>query len=150
MYFKIIKNNTIIDVGDTFLFWLKKVNGLLVCQSNQAFYLSTARGEIYETAWLRTPPMGAPRFTSIEAVIIEKEEYEELKEKLLSTESIPVPNIQEIIVEVAPEIKVEPQLLDSSTATQLLQELVKQYAELKKQNQLLEECVLEMSQELYK
>ena len=150
MYYKIIKDNTIIDIGNTFLVWLKKINGMLACESDKAFYLSTANGKIYETTWLQIPPEGAPRFTSIEAIRIEKEEYEELKEKLLSTESIPVPNIQEIIVEVAPEIKIEPQLLDNSTATQLLQELVKQYAELKKQNQLLEECILEMSQELYK
>ena len=132
-----------------FLFWSKKNNTLLACEPTIANYLRTIKEETYEAAWLRSVPPGGPRFEEAYAILIEESEFEELKEALLSDLEIPFSTIEEQVL-TSEEIAEEPKLLSLNNATEILHFLVAEYTNLKQKNTLLEDCILELSQELYK
>lgn len=149
MFFKIIENNLITDVGNTYLYWQKKNRTLLGCKREKASYIKTDNGNVYESEWLRPVLDGAPRYRKVVAEIITEKEYNQLKQVLQKEESIPVPQEEPIVEEQYQEPK-PAKLLDYASATALLFSLTEQYNELIKRNQFLEDCLLELSQELYK
>jgi hypothetical protein len=53
MFYKIIKDRKVIDIGSVLLRWQKKNKTLLPCPKNCAHYLKTDSDKIYETTWLR-------------------------------------------------------------------------------------------------
>lgn len=149
MYYKIIKNNSIIDIGSIFLYWRKKSRTLLGCKPEVANYLRTDSNNTYETEWLRSIPDGAPRYEKVSAEIITKEEYDRLKNILQKEEAISIPQPEPFIEEEIPVMQ-PAKTLDYASATTLLISLTEQYNELIKRNQFLEDCLLELSQEIYK
>lgn len=149
MFYKIIKNNTVIDIGSRFLYWQARNKILLGCEVETANYLLTDLEKIYETYWLQTPPEDALRYENVFAVEINEEDYNVLQKLLLQEETIPV---FEPIIETqeSPPEEEAQRPMTMANASTLLLELMDKYNELLTRNALLEECVLELSQELYK
>lgn len=149
MFYKVIKNNLIIDVGTSFLRWQKRNSIILGSEVHNANYLQTDNKMVYETDWLKPPTEGAPRYERVIAVEIDEEEYNNLKIILGKEITIEIPkNTEEGKIQTVEEIKILP--LDYSSASTLLLSLTEQYNKLLEKNALLEECILELSQELYK
>ena len=151
MYYKVIKNNTIVEVGQKFAHWQEKNKIILCCEPGVAQYLLTDANQLYRVEWLTYETQKAPEYPFVEAKEINEEEYLYLSEILRTEESIPVPiTSQPEEPQEESEELASPQVLDTSTASTLLIDLIKQYELLLKRNALLEECILEMSQEIYK
>ena len=149
MYYKIIKNGLIIDTGTRFLYWQSRNNILLGCSVEIANYLLSDLGKIYETYWLQVPPGGAPKYENVIAEEITEEDYNFLQSILLQEESIPIPEDEDNPNKEDEDV-VEEKPMTMANASTLLLELMDKYNELLTRNALLEECVLELSQELYK
>lgn len=83
-YYKIIKDGIVIDVNNTFYRYLTKHRNIVKCDSKYAQLIKTSDGKNFYTAeWLMPLPEGV-KHEIVEAKIISKEEYEELKSKLSS------------------------------------------------------------------
>lgn len=88
-YYKIIKNNVVIDVNYSFFQFLPKRHRIVSCEFKDAELIQSSDQEkFYITDWLRPLPENAPYFEKIDAKQITKEEYDELYEKLKIGESI--------------------------------------------------------------
>ena len=152
MYYKIVKNGYIIDVNDVFLAWQPRNRSFYQIEPEYAEYIQTSDLQnIYITDWTLPTKKGSPIIDSIEAIIIEEEEYLDLLQKLQGTAQL-----EHIINE---EITIEKTQQQEETVSipmgqiELLQKLIaleEQNAKLLEQNAFLEDCILELSQELYK
>ena len=152
MYYKIIKNGYIIDVNDVFLAWQPRNRSFYHIEPEHAEYIQTSDLQnIYVTDWTLPTKKGSPIIDSIEAIIIEKEEYLDLLQKLQNATPLEHITNEEVITE-------EPQQQEETAfipigQIELLQKLIaleEQNAKLLEQNIFLEDCILELSQELYK
>ena len=93
-YCKIIQNDKVVSAGCVFLMWNEKRNRLYVCDVNDAQYVqSFDEANIYHADWFRTLPKDAPVYETAEAVVITKQEYEDLVEQLKEHEPVPVEQI---------------------------------------------------------
>lgn len=151
MFYKVIQDNIITEVGYKCLRWQNKNKLLLGCDASIAQYIMTDIGNIYETEWLQYKVDNMPRYPMVNAIQITEEEYKALSALLTIQENIPLPENLDAESEVEEdEEQPTPEIMNMSTASGLLIELTKKYNELLAHSALLEECVLELSQELYK
>lgn len=130
-YYKIIKNNEIIDVNNVFLCISKKYPDMLIpCELRNVQYLQSSDGEqLYITNW--TAPVSHPLYSPelIEAVLINEEEYQSLKDTLQN---------QTIIVE---ENEVQPSNQQEEFAENIDEPQVMNITEMKRKILELEQLV---------
>ena len=97
-YYKILKNNAVVDVNSTYFRYQRKRMNIINCSAEDAELIqSSDRKNFYTTGWLKPLPQGV-QAEWVEAVLINKEEYDRLKEQL---------EIKDFIVE-EPEVVNEP------------------------------------------
>lgn len=152
MYYKIIKNGYIIDVNDVFLAWQPKNRSFYHIEPEYAEYIQTSDLQnIYITDWTLPTKKGSPIIDSIEAIIIEKEEYLDLLQKLQDAAPLEhTTNEEAVIEEPQQQEELAPIPIGQIELLQKLIALEEQNAKLLEQNIFLEDCILELSQELYK
>lgn len=80
-YYKITKDNIIIDVNNQF-FQYRKNRSPISCDASEANLICDSNENFYTTTWLKPLPSGAPEFALIDAALIDAEEYESLKKQL--------------------------------------------------------------------
>ena len=108
-YYKMIKNNTVVDVNNIFFRYTKKHKNIIKCESTYAQLIQSSDGKnFYTTSWLCPTPEGVhPEY--IEAVIISEEEYNSLKEQLSTQEAIIAAPLEvEESVEITEELIEQP------------------------------------------
>lgn len=82
MYFKVIKNNKVIDVLDnlTYLKWQPKHKIMVLSDEDEAqAILSSGKNDIWHEKTLYKVPDEAPKYDTVELIEINKFEYEQLK-----------------------------------------------------------------------
>ena len=111
-YYKIIMNNDVIGVGCTFLKWNTARHKLHICNVDQGqFVQSVIDQNIYRAEWMKPAPQEADHFTLAKVEIVNAKEFDELKELLLTGETVhePEPVIEEVVQETsAPEEEYKP------------------------------------------
>lgn len=112
MYYKIIKNNVVIDVNNVFLRIQRKHNILINTDLKYAEYICSSDGsQLYITSW--TIEVNDPKRQAelVEAILIDEDEYNTLREQLslnVVVEVIDSPQEDIIIIEPSePERKLE-------------------------------------------
>ena len=86
MYYKVIKNNKVIDVLDklTFLKYQEKHNRMILCKESEAqAFFSSDRKKIWHTETMYNIPVEG--YETVELVSIDEYEYKQLKMLNLST-----------------------------------------------------------------
>lgn len=144
-YYKVIANGTVIDANYIWLRWQRKHNILIGCEPHEANYIQSYDQEkVWRVQWLNPVPVDAPIFETVDAVEISEEEYLDLRSQLDSgltpVEPEPEPEPSEpdpVEPEPEPEVVMTPE------------EMRRRIVELTEHNQMLEECLLEMSEVVY-
>ena len=136
-YYKIIKENTIIDVNNTFLCISKKHPSVLIpCDIRHTQYIQSSDCErLYTTNW--TIPVSNDMYNAelVEAILIEEEEFLSLQEALQTKQEI-VYEIKQAEVEVVQsEETTQPEVLDTLAMKRRLIELEALVQQLLKNNQ---------------
>lgn len=107
-YFKVIENGQAVDAGWMWLQWNARHQCLMSCEPRDAHYAqSYDRETVFRIGWLNPLPEGAPTYPTVEAKIIDAEEYAELIE-ILPDEPVPEPPEPEPDPEPTPEPEPEP------------------------------------------
>ena len=90
-FFKIIKDNEVINIGCVFLKWNDSRKKMYICDVNEAQFVQTLdESNIYKASWLKSAPRKAGKYETVTVEIITEAEFNELKELLNEGESIPV------------------------------------------------------------
>lgn len=155
-YYKIKSGDTVIDVNCVFLKWQEKHRVLVDCPAEEAqFIITSDQLHVYHVPWLHKVPAGYGEYESIDAVPIEKEEYTALKATLETGESVEEPDEEytgddeggggatEQEEEQPEAVLTLPEMRRQIIALQAANE------ELAARNEMLEECILEMSEIIY-
>jgi len=82
MYYKVIKNNKVIDVLDklVYLKYQEKHNRMILCKESEAqAFFSSDRKNIWHTETMYNLPIGAGKYDDVEIVKIDEYEYRQLK-----------------------------------------------------------------------
>lgn len=82
MYYKVIKNNKVIDVLDnlTYLKWQPKHKMMVLSDENEAqAILSSDKNTIWHEKTLYNIPVSEPKFDTVELVEIDEYEYKQLR-----------------------------------------------------------------------
>ena len=82
MYYKVIKDNKVIDVLDSLIYlkWEPKHKIMVLSDENEAqAILSSDKNNIWHERTLYRIPDDAPRFDSVEVIGIDEYEYKQLK-----------------------------------------------------------------------
>jgi hypothetical protein len=88
MYYKVIKNNKVIDVLDhlTYLKWQKKNKIMLLSDLNEAqAILGSDNNTIWHVEGLYDLPVEAGKYDTVKLIEVDKYEYDKLKMLNLST-----------------------------------------------------------------
>ena len=151
-YYKVISNGAIIDANYTWLKWQTKHHILLGCEPHEANYIqSSDQSKVWRVQWLNPVPADAPTFETVEAVEITEEEYLEIRKQLDDGFEVVVP--EEIPEEEIPEdTTIEAPSVEVMTPEEMRRKIVyleAALAEQAKTNEVLTECLLEMSALIY-
>ena len=82
MYYKVIKNNKVIDVLDKLIYlkWQPKHKTMILCDINEAqAILSSDKNYIWHEVTLYNIPVDAYKFDTVEVIEIDEYEYKQLK-----------------------------------------------------------------------
>lgn len=88
MYYKVLKNNKVIDVLDNLIYlkWEPKHKIMVLSDENEAqAILSSDKNTIWHEKSLYKVPVEEPKFDTVEIVEIDEYEYKQLKMLNLST-----------------------------------------------------------------
>ena len=151
-YYKVISNGVVIDANYIWLKWQTKHRILLGCEPHEANYIQSSDQEkVWRVQWLNPVPVGAPTFETVEAVEISEEEYLEIRKQLDDGFEVVVP--EEIPEEEIPEdTTTEVPSIEVMTPEEMRRKIVHLEAALAEQaktNEVLTECLLEMSALIY-
>ena len=151
-YYKVISNGLVIDANCVWLKWQTKHRILLGCEPHEANYIQSSDQErVWRVQWLNPVPAGAPTFETVEAVEITEEEYLEIRKQLDDGFEVVVP--EEIPEEEIPEDTTpETPSIEVMTPEEMRRKIVyleAALAEQAKTNDILTECLLEMSTVIY-
>ena len=128
-FYKIIKDNKVIDVNNKFFRFLKKRLIPISCDSNDAEVVISSDGNKYYTAdWMKP----APAQLNVELVkvfIISEEEYNSLKEQLELSEVIVIEPVQEEEVITTTEVLEQPREVEKVVNIRELYEEIRQLKE---------------------
>lgn len=129
-YYKIVRNNLIIDVNSMFFRYQRKRMNLVPCDENKAELVQSSDGKtFYTTEWLKPLPEGV-HHEFVDVIPISKEDYLKLREELQLNEAIPQPIIVE--EEIKPEsivIDEKPQKIQKVVNIRELYEEIRQLKE---------------------
>ena len=90
-YFKIIKKDKVINVGCVFLKWNENKNKMNICEVDDAQFVQTYdESAIYKAGWLNPAPKKAGKFETVQVVVIDETEFNDLLELLSEGEQISV------------------------------------------------------------
>ena len=111
-YYKILKNNAVVDVNNTYFRYQRKRMNIINCSAEDAELIqSSDRKNFYTTGWLKPLPQGV-HAEWVEALLVNKEEYDRLKEQLKTKDFIieelevvdePIQQSSGVLDEVKPE-----------------------------------------------
>ena len=91
-YYKIIKDGQAVDAAFTFLRWDERLGRLIGCEARDAQYVQSMDGEtVYRVGWLNPLQNGAPAYETCECVLINAQEYGDLKAVLEDGETVREP-----------------------------------------------------------
>ena len=91
-YYKIIKDGQAVDAAFTFLRWDERLGRLIGCEARDAQYVQSMDGEtVYRVGWLNPLQNGAPAYETCECVLINAQEYDDLKAVLEDGETVQEP-----------------------------------------------------------
>ena len=91
-YFKVIANGAAVDAGCMWLQWNARHQCLMACEPNVAHWAqSYDEKTVYRFGWLNPVPDGAPVYPTVEAAIIDAQEYDDLIAALDDGETVPEP-----------------------------------------------------------
>lgn len=82
MYYKVLKNNKVIDVLDNLIYlkWEPKHKTMILTDENFAqAILSSSKDDIWHVKGFYKVPVDEPKFETVELIEINKFEYEQLK-----------------------------------------------------------------------
>lgn len=147
-YYKIIRDGNVVDAAFTFLRWDERHNRLMGCEPKDAqFVQSYDGGSVYRVEWLNPVPEALKdRFETVEAALIEKQEYLDLRAVLDDGETVPEP--EPVQPEPTPEPEPGPDVPEAEkpmTVQQMREKIAEQDATI----QMLTDCILEMSEVVY-
>ena len=145
-YYKIIKNENIIDANFIFLKWDEVHYCMILSGFGQAqFAQSSDQSKIYHDNWMPRCPNENVSYEDARIVIINKEEYLEIKQQLNNEEEIPdIPEQSESEdPQLNPESEPEPETV--MTVSQMRSKILEQ----QQQINMLTDCLLEMSEIIY-
>lgn len=154
IFYKILADGKVLDVNDVFLRWQPKHGVMLVCDPAKAEFICPRDcSGYYHPSWLNKSPKGAVYDGEIDAEEITEAEYRALLEQLEAGETVdnPEPDPGDTGGEVTGTGgdntgdsggQQKPTVAD-------MKQLVDTCAGLQKQVQMLTDCVLEMSEEVY-
>lgn len=147
-FYAILADSKVIDVNTVFLRWLASRGVMIICAPEQAEFICPRDGSaIYHPGWLNKPPDGAMYDGDVDAEEITEAEYKELLAKLEAGEAVDKPD-----PDPGETGREEPggDTGDSGGHTVAdMKQLVETCAGLQKQVQMLTDCLLEMSEEVY-
>lgn len=107
-YFKVVRDGVVIDAGEIFLRWQEKNRVLVSCQPEKAQFIRSYDGKsIWRVAWLNPPPAEAGSYETVEAALIERQEFLDLRAVLDEGETVPEP--EPIVPEPEPEPEPDPE-----------------------------------------
>lgn len=143
MYFKVIQNGTITNVGYVFLHWNEEHQHMFVCGPQEAQFLqSFDESRIYTAEWLTpAPPSCTAEYENATIISIPMDEYLGLRETLtagltpVEPEPAPVPHPE--IPEPSPDMPMS------------VQEMRQTIMDQREQIEMLTNCILEMSEIIY-
>ena len=125
-FFKVIKNDTVIDVGCAFLKWNDTKNRYFACQLDEAqFALSYAEQNIYRDDWMKLTSDKAKDFIHAKVEIIDEQEYDDLLDLLSENEVVTIEKPQ-VIVSETHEVIPEEKPLSLNELRELVKEQQKQ------------------------
>lgn len=82
-YYKVIINDIIVDAGHTFLRWVDRNHFFLECGIEEAEFVQSTSGEIiWRDTWMNKVLSNEPVYELAEIVIVDEEEYNELRKSL--------------------------------------------------------------------
>ena len=147
MFYKLIRDGVIFDAGAMWLRWQTNNRIMLRCEPSEAQFVMGTDEAIYRVQWLNPAPAEAGQYEVIEAAIIDRQEYEDLRAVLDDGETVPIPDpvVPEPDTELLPDEEPGQEEDHPMTVQQMREKLAEQDATI----QLLTECVLEMSEVVY-
>lgn len=147
-YYKIIMDGSAVDAGFTFLRWDDRHSRLMGCDAQDAHFIQSGDGHtVYRVGWLNPVPDAAKGlFDTVEAAIINQQEYDDLRAMLDSGETVPEPDGGESQPDAQPDDSEEGPASEKPLSVQQMREKI---AEQEATIAMLTECVLEMSEVVY-
>ena len=154
IFYKILADGKVLDVNDVFLRWQPKHGVMLVCDPAKAEFICPRDcSGYYHPSWLNKPPEGAVYDGEIDAEEITEAEYRALLEQLEAGGTVVNPEPDPGGTGGADTGTGDNETSDSGGQQKPtvadMKLLVDTCADLRKQVQMLTDCVLEMSEEVY-
>lgn len=145
-YYKVIRDGTVIDANEIFLRWQTKNKIMLACEMEDAQFIQSHDGDnIWRVPWLNPAPEEAGSYETVEAALIERQEYLDLRAVLDDGETVPEPEP----VQPEPTPEPEPDVPEDGERPLTVQQMREKISDLEAQNAMLTECLLEMSEVVY-
>lgn len=152
-YYKVISNGKVIDANCIFLKWQSKHRILIGCDAAEAqFILSYDQEKVWHVAWLNPVPVDAGEYETIEAVEITEEEYLEIRSQLDDGSEIIDPDEPDNTPPDDPDEPDEPAeetVMSTDEMRRIIAEQAAQLSEQEDRMEMLEACILEMSEIVY-
>lgn len=152
-YYKIKDGDTVIDVNHVFLKFQQKHGLLMDCPAEEAQFIQTSdQLHTYHVPWLHKVPAEYGDYETVEAVEITEDEYNALKEQLdtgKSVEDKPDEIEQEEQTPDTPAEEEHEKVLSMAEMHREIAALRASNKELAEHNEMLEECLLELSAIVY-
>lgn len=146
-YYKVIRDSCVIDAGEIFLRWQEKNRILVSCEPENAQFVQSYDGStVWRVQWLNPAPAAAGTFETVEAALIDEQEFLDLRAVLDDGETVPVPD--PFVPEPEPEPDPDPEQ-DVSDQHMTVQQMRDKIAEQGATIQMLTDCILEMSEVVY-
>lgn len=154
IFYKILADGKVLDVNDVFLRWQPKHGVMLVCDPAKAEFICPRDcSGYYHPSWLNKPPEGAVYDGEIDAKEITEAEYRALLEQLEAGGTVVNPEPDPGGTGGEDTGTGDNETSDSGGQQKPtvadMKQLVDTCADLRKQVQMLTDCVLEMSEEVY-
>ena len=154
IFYKILADGKVLDVNDIFLRWQAKHGVMMVCDPAKAEFICPRDcSAYYHPSWLNKPPEGAVYDGEIDAEEITEAEYRTLLEQLEAGETVDNPEPDPGGTGGEDTGSSDDDTGDSGGQQKPtvadVKQLVDTCATLQKQVQMLTDCVLEMSEEVY-
>lgn len=131
-YYKVIQDDRIVDAGFVFLKLNERRRRLNLCDEDEAqFVQAHDQSKVYRDEWLKPIPETYTSFEAAQVVVIDKNEYDEIRALLDGDEVVPVlPEIVEEEIVEEPEKPAEEAQMSIADMRRLIQEQQEQLAQL--------------------